>query len=81
MAESVQLRLIARGIVGLPIHDSFIAPVPKLSAMPECFALICQVNFRVLSNAPLPPIDRAIDCMAESSSSALMSVFVAFLTS
>jgi hypothetical protein len=56
MAESVQLRLIARGAVGLPIHDSFIVEERHAGILEEIMDEVFSLTLRRISGRRLSSI-------------------------
>jgi hypothetical protein len=46
MAQSVQLKLIERGIVSLPIHDSFVVEERHVGALKEVMGEVLDVTLR-----------------------------------
>lgn len=49
MAESVQLKLIARGIVSLPVHDSFLVEVQHSGHLTEVMDEVLDLTLRKIS--------------------------------
>jgi hypothetical protein len=56
MAESVQLKLIGRGIVGLPIHDSFIVEKRHADVLKEIMDEVFTLTLRRISGRRLASI-------------------------
>jgi hypothetical protein len=55
MAESVQLRLIGRGIVGLPIHDSFIVEERHAGVLKEIMDEVFDLTLRRIAGRRTTP--------------------------
>ena len=56
MAESVQLKLLGRGIVGLPIHDSFIVEERHAGVLEEIMDKVFTLTLRRISGRRLASI-------------------------
>jgi hypothetical protein len=56
MAESVQLKLIGRGVVGLPIHDSFIVEERHAGILEEIMDEVFSLTLRHISGSRLSSI-------------------------
>jgi hypothetical protein len=57
MAESVQLKLIGRGIISLPVHDSFVVEARHAGALEEIMGEVLELTLRGIGGNSRAPIE------------------------